>query len=258
MVHIRAPVQLYSAYIFVCNSNMNVWRLEGVFLGVDHKAELSFTRHGWHSTFPDKVVLAIAPCCIKCIILRHIRESIGPRPAPYQFKISPCEQLTTIHSDTDTCLLTAGPSVCYAQYMSVSDQELLHHLSRMPFVDTAELAMILGESHVAIHRGLAGLLADGIVERVSHGTAHLPSSRRYYLTTRGVGEAAGILGFDTPSEFLRTYPVSKEWLTLLIRRMDAVASVYRLAASLSPGSESSRWGMRVTANHAGGIENAHP
>ena len=55
--------------------------------------------------------------------------------------------------------------------MSVSDQELLHHLSRMPLVDTAELAMILGEAHVAIHRGLAGLLDDGIVGRVSHGTA---------------------------------------------------------------------------------------
>ena len=30
--------------------------------------------------------------------------------------------------------------------------------------------------------------------------------------------------------------MSREWLTLLIRRMDAVASVYRLAASLSPGT----------------------
>ena len=28
----------------------------------------------------------------------------------------------------------------------------------MPFVDTAELAMIMVEAHVAIHRGLAGLL----------------------------------------------------------------------------------------------------
>ena len=57
--------------------------------------------------------------------------------------------------------------------MSVSDQELLHHLVRMPLVDTAELAMILGEAHVAIHRGLTGLLSEGVVRRVSHGTAHL-------------------------------------------------------------------------------------
>ena len=133
--------------------------------------------------------------------------------------------------------MTARLPVCYARYMSVSDRELLHHLSRMPFIDTAELAMITGEAHVAIHRGLAGLLDDGIVERISHGTAHLPTSRRYYLTKKGVGEAAGTLGFDTASEFVRAYPASREWLTLLIRRMDAVASVYRLAASLSPGTD---------------------
>ena len=141
---------------------------------------------------------------------------------------------------TDTRLLTARASVCYARYMSVSDQELLHHLSRMPLVDTAELAMILGEAHVAIHRGLAGLLDDGIVGRVSHGTAHLPSSKRHYLTAKGIREAAGVLGFDTPSDFVRAYPVSSEWLTLLIRRMDAVASVYRLAASLSLGRDGLR------------------
>ena len=111
------------------------------------------------------------------------------------------------YTGTDTCLLTARASVCYARYMSVSDQELLHHLSRMPFVDTSELAMITGEAHVAIHRGLAGLLNDGIAGRVSHGTSHLPSSRRYYLTAQGVGEGARVLGFDTPSDFVRAYPV---------------------------------------------------
>ena len=108
--------------------------------------------------------------------------------------------------------------------MSVSDRELLHHQSQIPLVDTAELAMITREAHVAIHRGLAGLLEDGIAGRISHVTAHLPSSRRYYLTAKGVGEAAGILSFDTPSDYVRSYPVSREWLTLLICRMDAVVS----------------------------------
>ena len=142
--------------------------------------------------------------------------------------------------------------------MSVSDQELVHHLSRLPLVDTAELAMITGDAHVAIHRGLAGLLDKGIVGRVSHGTAPLPSSRRYYLTAQGVTEAAEILGFNAASDYVRAYPASREWLTSIIRQMDAVACVYRLAASLYPGSESSRWRKRVRANHAGGTENAHP
>ena len=124
--------------------------------------------------------------------------------------------------------------------MTLSDRQLLDSLSRMPFVDSAELAGVLGEPHATVHRALTGLLADGIVGRVSHGTALLPSSQRYYLTAKGIGDAAGFLGFDTPSDFVRAYPVSREWLTLLIRRMDAVAAVYRLASSLSPGTDGLR------------------
>ena len=63
----------------------------------------------------------------------------------------------------------------------------------------------------------------------------MPSSQRYHLTTQGIREAAWVLGFETPSDFVRAYPVSREWLTLLVRRMDAAAAVYRLASSLSPG-----------------------
>ena len=70
-------------------------------------------------------------------------------------------------------------------------------------------------SYHAVHRRLAGLLHDGIVERVSDATAYLPSSRRYNLTAKGVGEAAGTLGFDTATDFVRDYPVYREWLTLL-------------------------------------------
>ena len=124
--------------------------------------------------------------------------------------------------------------------MALSDRQLLDTLSRTPFVDSTEFALILGEPHATVHRSLASLLADGIVWRVSHGTAHLPSSQRYYLTTNGIGEAARVLGFGTPSDFVRAYPMSREWLTLLIRRMDAVASVYRLAATMSPGIDGLR------------------
>ena len=119
--------------------------------------------------------------------------------------------------------------------MALSDQQLINSLSRMPFIDSAELAGILGDPHATVHRALTGLLADGIVGRVSHGTAHLPSSQRYYLTTNGIMETAGLLGFEMLSDFVRAYPVSREWLALLIGRMDSVAAIYRLASSLSPG-----------------------
>ena len=124
--------------------------------------------------------------------------------------------------------------------MAPSDRHLLDSLSRMPFIDSAELALIRGEAHATVHRALTRLLSNGIAGRVSHGTAHLPSSQRYYLTARGIREAAQVFDFDTPSDFVRAYPMSREWLTLLIRRMDAVATIYRLAASLSPGIDGLR------------------
>ncbi len=112
---------------------------------------------------------------------------------------------------------------------------VLDALARLPFIDAGELALILGEPLATVHRALTSLLKDGLAGRVSHSTAYLPSSHRYYLTGKGISAAADALDFDAPSDFVRAYPVSRQWLALLIRRMDAVASVYRLAATLSPG-----------------------
>ena len=124
--------------------------------------------------------------------------------------------------------------------MRLTERQLLDALSRMPFADTLELAVILGEAYATVHRALTGLLAEGIAGRVNHGTAHLPTSGRWFLTAEGIEEASAALGFATPSEFVRAYPVSRQWLTLLLRRMDAAASVYRLALALAPGYRSRR------------------
>ena len=108
--------------------------------------------------------------------------------------------------------------------MALSDHQLLDALRRMPFVESTEPALILGEPHATVHRKLSELLADGIVGKATHGTVQLPSSARYCLTAKGIRKTAGILGFTTPSDFVRAYPMSREWLTLLLRRMDAVAA----------------------------------
>ena len=117
--------------------------------------------------------------------------------------------------------------------MALSDRQLFHSLSQMPFVDIGELTGILAVPPATVHRSLTNLRKEGIAGRVNHGTSHLPSSQRYFLTTKGVKEATKILGYDTASDYVRAYPMSSEWLTLLIRRMDAVASIYRLAAAFS-------------------------
>ena len=103
--------------------------------------------------------------------------------------------------------LPTAPYLCYAQHMAVSELQLLDSLSRMPFVESTELAGILGEPHATVHRHMTGLLAESLVGRVSHDTAHLPSSQRYHLTTQGIREATETLGFATPSDFVRAYSI---------------------------------------------------
>ena len=56
--------------------------------------------------------------------------------------------------------------------MSVSDEELLHHLARLPLIDAGELAMITGEAHVIAHRALTGLLSKDTLGLACHDIAH--------------------------------------------------------------------------------------
>ena len=96
--------------------------------------------------------------------------------------------------------------LCYAGSMALSDRHLLNTLSRTPFIDSTELAGILGEPHSTVHRALTGLLAEGVVGRVSHGTTHLPSSQRCFITANGLREATNVLDSDIPSDYVRAYP----------------------------------------------------
>ena len=118
--------------------------------------------------------------------------------------------------------------------MAFSRERILDALARLPFIDAGELALILGEPLATVHRALSRLLKDGAVGRVSDGTANLPSSQRYYLTRKGIADAADALDYDSPSDLARASPVSRQWLALLLRRMDAVASVYRLRQPCPP------------------------
>ena len=77
---------------------------------------------------------------------------------------------------------------------------MLDAVAQMPFVDTLELAVVLGEVHAMVHRTLSGLLADGIAVRVNIGTVHLGVERR--VMARSIGEMAAAPGFATPSEFV--------------------------------------------------------
>ena len=42
--------------------------------------------------------------------------------------------------------------------MAISERQLLDSLSRLPLIDSAELALIFGEPHATVHRSLTGLV----------------------------------------------------------------------------------------------------
>ncbi|MCY4654115.1 MAG: replication-relaxation family protein [Dehalococcoidia bacterium] len=127
--------------------------------------------------------------------------------------------------------------------MSNGSLLMIRALSENPFIAEAELAGVLGEPLDDVGKALTDLRKAGIAGRVSHSAAPLPTSWRCFLTREGIKESSGALGFGTVSEFVRAYPMSREWLRLLIGRMDAVSSVYRLAATLSPGRDGLRTGV---------------
>ena len=52
-------------------------------------------------------------------------------------------------------------------------------------------------------------LSDGMA-LVIFSDADWPASQRYHLTAQGIDEAAWVLRFDTPSDFVRAYPMSRE------------------------------------------------
>lgn len=68
---------------------------------------------------------------------------------------------------TDSCPLTAAASGCYAGGIVFSRERILDALTRVPFIDAGELALVLDEPLATVHRVLTGLLIDDLAGRVS-------------------------------------------------------------------------------------------
>ena len=111
------------------------------------------------------------------------------------------------------------------------ETELLRMLASMPFLDRLELAAVTGCSRGGVYEGVRKLEDRGYAASVSHGNDRVSLTRRYHLTAAGlrrVGEIeeAGV------EELLRLYPVSGRWRSILLERLDALAVIYRLAATV--------------------------
>ena len=112
------------------------------------------------------------------------------------------------------------------------ERELLRALAEMPFLDRLELAAVTGWSRGAVYRSVGKLESDGYVGSISHATGAIARTRRYHLTANGLRRLAELTG-DTVDELLRSRPVSGRWRRILLERLDGVAVICRLAATVS-------------------------
>ena len=102
----------------------------------------------------------------------------------------------------------------------------------MPFLDRLELAAIAVQSRGGAYDSIAELKREGLVESIKHATDLMKSTRRFYLTQDGLD---WLSYYDelTLDDLYRRYPVSSHWQRILLERLDAVGTIYRVASSVA-------------------------
>ena len=114
---------------------------------------------------------------------------------------------------------------------------LLSALASAPFAERDELAAFAGLPPSSTLESILRLEARGLVASVRHTRTNTSRVRRWYLTPSGITRLAELHG-ATSGRLLRELPLSAEWRRHLLRRLDAVAPLYRVgreAALLSHG-----------------------
>ena len=128
--------------------------------------------------------------------------------------------------------------------MSLTQRQLdtLRLLASMPLLDRVELAFVADWPDRTAYHTVGGLMSRGLVESVPHAAELVPHTRRCMIAEDGLrllAEAEGV-GME---DLLRLYPVSEQWRRLLLERLDAVGSIYRLTADVgvAAGLTGFRW-----------------
>ena len=116
--------------------------------------------------------------------------------------------------------------------LNQGEGELLRLLARMPFLDRLEMAALAGRSRGGVYEAAGRLEDAGLIASVSHGAPLLETTRRYYLTERGVN-ALALEEVRPVDRLLREFPLSLRFRRTLLERLDAAAVIYRLASALA-------------------------
>ena len=122
------------------------------------------------------------------------------------------------------------------------EEDLLRLVAELPLADRIELASFSPWSERAVYQRLGDLRRSGLVENLAHASELLRPTRRFLLTADGIERLALNLG-QSREGILRDYPVSERWRQTLLRRIDAVAVIYRLGSAVAEveGPPRLRW-----------------
>ena len=122
------------------------------------------------------------------------------------------------------------------------ERDLLRLVAELPLADRIELARLSHWSERAVYQRLGDLKRAGLVEDLAHASELIRPTRRFLLTADGIARLAAEQG-RSRDMILREYPISEQWRRTLIRRIDAVAVIYRLASALAEveGPPRLRW-----------------
>ena len=112
------------------------------------------------------------------------------------------------------------------------ETELLRALASMPFLDRQEMAAVTGVPRGAVYEAVERLESAGLADSIPHASDLAPPTRRYCLTAEGLQRLAAE-GKTTVDALLRSHPVSGWWRRMLLDRLDAIPSLYRLAAAVA-------------------------
>ncbi len=110
--------------------------------------------------------------------------------------------------------------------------ETLRLLASMPFLDRLEMAAVSGWSRAAVYEAVRELEVEGLAAPVPHATDLTPLTARYHLTAEGVRRLAREEAVSL-DDLLRSSPVSLQWRAVMLKRLDAVAVVYRLVSAVA-------------------------
>ena len=116
--------------------------------------------------------------------------------------------------------------------LSENSARLLGALARTPFAERDELAAFAGLPPSSTLESLLWLEARGLVAFIRHTRANTSRVRRWHLTPSGIRVLAGIRG-TTTAMLLHALPLSAEWCRHLLRRLDAVAPLYRVGREVA-------------------------